>query len=196
MPLNNIGNIIRFGNMMQASNALVEEVFLQTRTTGSVTISYSSKTPDGITFINLLQLNVHRNTVILNSLGRTMCLCDIHKGMWVDAIFSPITTRSIPPQSNAFLLLVRSGSRPSSTTSTGRIVSVDTENRSITTGIPGDINRQTVFIITDNTIIRNRAGSPVRLSNLRPGQTVRIVHSNAQTASIPPQTTAFYVQVI
>ena len=196
MPLSNIGNIFRLGNLMQTSNALVEEVFLQTRNTGFITISYATQAPYGTTFINSLRLNVNQNTVILNSLGRTMCLCDIHKGMRVDAVFSSVMTRSIPPQSNAFLLVVKSGGRPSANTSTGRIVSVDAGSNSITTGVPGNINSQTRFIITNSTVIRNRSGNPIRLSDLRPGQMVRIIHANFQTASIPPQTTAFFVQVV
>lgn len=196
MPLSNIGNIFRLGNMMQTSNALVEEVFLQTRNTGFITISYATQAPNGTTFINSLRLNVNQNTVILNSLGRNMCLCDIHKGMRVDAVFSSVMTRSIPPQSNAFLLVVNSGGRPAANTSSGRIVSVDAGSNSITTGVPGNINRQTRFIITNNTVIRNRSGNPIRLSDLRPGQMVRILHANFQTASIPPQTTAFFVQVV
>ena len=50
--------------------------------------------------------------------------------------------------------------------------------------------------MTDSTIILDRRGNRIQLENLRPGQMVRIEHATFQTASIPPQTTAFRVQVL
>lgn len=197
MALGNIGTIFRQGRIQQVNNALVEEVFVRDNTSGYVLISYADRAPNGITFINTLRLNVNRNTLIFNGVGRRLRISDIHRGMWVDAAFSPVMTRSIPPQSNAFLIVVRrSGNRPSNNVTSGRIVSVDVRNRAFNIGRPNDPARQTRFNITNNTLIRNRAGNPIRLSNLGIGQNVRVIHADYMTASIPPQTTAFYVQVI
>lgn len=236
MPIENRGTIIRQGNVMQVSNAFVEEVSLRNNTTGFILISYAERSSAGVTFINELRLNVSRTTTIFDMSGRTVCLCDIRRGMWIDAVFSSIMTRSIPPQSNAFLILVRRpvptpppgrppipgpgpgrppipgpgpgrppipgpgpGRPPApgpSNTFTGRIISVDANTNSFLTGNPNNPNRQNRFIVTSNTIIRNRQGNPIRFFNLRPGQMVRIIHADFLTTSIPPQTTAFYVQVI
>ena len=197
MALGNIGTIFRQGRIRQVNNAIVEEVFVRNNTSGSVLISYADRASNGMTFINSLRLNVNRNTVIFDAAGRRLRISDIHRGMWVDAAFSPVMTRSIPPQSNAFLIVVRrSGNRPSNSVSTGRIVSVDVRNRSFNTGRPNDMARQNRFIVTNDTLIRNRSGNPIRLSDLRPGQNVRVIRADFQTASIPPQTTAFYVQVL
>lgn len=197
MAIGNLGTIFRQGRIQQVNNALVEEVFVRDNTSGSILITYADRAPNGITLINSLWLNVNRNTVILHAAGRRLRISDIHRGMRIDAAFSPVMTRSIPPQSNAFLIVVRRrGSRPADSVSTGRIVSVDVRNRSFNTGRPNDISRQSRFIVTNDTLIRNRAGNPIRLSELRPGQNVRVIHADFQTASIPPQTTAFYVQVL
>ena len=117
--------------------------------------------------------------------------------MWVNAVFSSAMTRSIPPQANAFLIVVQ-GRRPqpANFVTTDRIAFVDLENRSIYTGNPRNINQQTKFIVNSNTRITNRRGRDIRLSELRPGNLVRITHANFQTASIPPQTTAFSVEVL
>ncbi len=196
MAFGNRGILSQLGNTMQVNNALVEEVSTSNsnNTTGSIIISYTDYSSNGIESLNFLQLNITNNTAILNLAGGSNCLCDIQEGMWVDAVFSSRMTRSIPPQANAFLIIVRRGLPSTSDTTTARIISVDSS--SILTGNPNNRNSQTQFNITNNTLIRNRLGNPINISGLYPGQMVRIVHANFQTASIPPQTTAFYIQVL
>ena len=117
--------------------------------------------------------------------------------MWINAIFSGAMTRSIPPQANAFLIIVQGRSQQSvSSVTIDRIASIDLENSSFYTGNRNDINSQTRFIVNNNTVITDREGNRIRLRNLRLGQLVRINHANFQTASIPPQTIAFSVQVL
>lgn len=190
------GRITQSGSIMQVENALVEEVVTTGRDTGHIIISYAVPRRNGMISIELFRLNVSRNTVILNSSGIPIGLRNIQKGMWIDARFSPFITRSNPPQSNAFLIMVRRQVQPPSSVTTDRIARVDTMNRFLYTGNPRNINSQTRFVITDSTVILDRNGNPIRLWALRPGQMVRITHANFQTASIPPQTTAFYVQLI
>lgn len=48
----------------------------------------------------------------------------------------------------------------------------------------------------DNAFVIITQGRNIGIENLRPGQLVRINHANFQTASIPPQTTAFSIQVL
>lgn len=190
------GTMVRQGNFLRIDNALVEEVSFSGRNSGYILISYSVPRPGGMTSIELLRLNVMGRTIILGPLGLPMCFCDIRQGMWVDAVFSPLLTRSNPPQSNAFMITARRPPLPPSNTTTERIVRVDANNRLLYTGIPGDINSQTRFVITDSTVIQNRNGFPIGLRSLRPGQLVRITHASFQTASIPPQTTAYHVPVL
>jgi len=52
------------------------------------------------------------------------------------------------------------------------------------------------FVVSQATEILDQTGSSIPLSALQPGQMARIEHANFQTASIPPQTTAYRIQVI
>lgn len=190
------GTISQQGGVMYVNNALVEDVSVQKGSIGYLTVSYAVREANSMTSIRLLRLVVGRNTVLLNSLGQNMCLCNIRKGMWIDAIFSPVMTRSIPPQSNAFLIIARNEMRPSASVTTDRIVSVDVNNRFIYTGNPNNINSQMRFVLPRTATISDRNGNPTGLRFLRPGQLVRVTHATFQTASIPPQSTAFHVQVL
>lgn len=196
MNNDNRGTISQQGNIMRVDNALVEEVYAHNRTTGHLLISYAVPKSNRMTSIELLRLNISRDAVILNSLGLRICLCDIRKGMWVDSIFSPIMTRSIPPQSNAFLVVARRDLQSSLSVTTDRIAMVDVNHNFLYTGNPNNINSQIRFVISDSTVISDRNGTPISLHTLRPGQMVRVTHSNFQTASIPPQTPAFHVQLL
>jgi len=104
-------------------------------------------------------------------------------------------TRSIPPQSNAFRITVVGENEPSNVT-VGRVLSTDINNNFLYTGRANSISSIMRFVITDATRILDRRGNRISLRNLRPGQTVRVEHATFQTASIPPQTTAFNVQII
>lgn len=196
MNNDNRGTISQQGSIMRVDNALVEEVSTQNRTTGHLLISYAVPKSNRMTSIELLLLNISRNTVILNSLGLRMCLSDIRTGMWIDSIFSPIMTRSIPPRSNAFLVVARRELQSSVSVTTDRIAMIDANNNFLYTGSPNNSNSQVRFVISNSTVISDRNGNPVNLHLLRPGQMVRVTHSNFQTASIPPQTTAFHVQLL
>lgn len=191
-----LGSIVSQGNFLRINNAFVEEVSCNSRNTGYLIVSYSVLRQGGITTVERLRLNVSSNTVILNSFRLPVRLCDIRRGMWIDTTFSSRMTRSIPPQANAFTIVVRRPVRPTTNVTTGRVVWVDANNNLLFTGSLNNINRLTRFVVTNSTVILNRNGFPVSLRSLRPGQLVRITHANFQTASIPPQTTAFRIQVL
>lgn len=190
------GTIIQQGNIMRIDNALVEEVFCYDNSVGHILISYAVRDADQVTSIQTLRLNTGRNTVILNMFGRRINTCQLRKGMWINAVFSSRMTRSIPPQANAFLIIVKRNPRPQNNTTDGRIASVDPRNRFLITGNLDDINSQIRYTISDDTVILNRFGNPIPLRALRPGQMVRITHADFQTASIPPQTAAYRIQII
>lgn len=190
------GSIVSQGNFLRIDNAIVDQVSFSSRNTGFIIISYSAPGRGGFTAMEQLRLNVNNNTIVLNSFRIPICFCDIRQGMRVDVTFSPRMTRSIPPQSNAFLIVTKPASQPAANVTTGRIVSVNPNNNTFVTGMPNNMNRQTRFVVTNSTLIQNRNGFPISLQRLRPGQLVRITHANFATASIPPQTTAFRIQVL
>ena len=106
MPISDLGTITQLGRILKVENAMVTEVSIRNRTTGYLSIIYARPEVNETT-TDSLRLNVSFDTDILNSFGQRICLCDIQEGMWIDSIFSPIMERRIPPQSNAYLIVVR-----------------------------------------------------------------------------------------
>ena len=142
-----------------------------------------------------VQLVAGRNTVILNETGRVIPVSELRVGMTINATVSSAMTRSIPPQTNAFVIQVVR--RPASdNTTVGRIIDVDRQNRSFTT--ISDNNRTSIirFNVSKETRFFDISGRPINFSRLVPGLRVRVRHANFMTASIPPQTTAFEVRII
>ena len=184
MANDSLGSIITQGNFLRIDNAFVDEVSSSGRNTGFIIISYSVPWQSGVTTVQQLR-----------SFRMPIRLSDIRQGMRVDVTFSPSMTRSIPPQSTAFTIVTRQPSRPSANTTTQRVIWIDCNNSQLLAGMPNNISRITRYIVTSSTVILNRSGFPIRLCDLRPGQLVQITHANFQTASIPPQTTAFRIQV-
>ena len=153
------GTLSRRGNISQITNAFVEEVNAFSNTsTGYIIVSYAASPGQQSDNIQMLRLNINRNTVILDSSGQVISLSEIRPQTWINAVFSSAMTRSIPPQANAFLIQVR--------------------------------------YVVSNSTFSDPSGRPITLSSLRPSQRVRITHATTQTASIPPQTIAFHVQLL
>ena len=183
------GTLSRRGNISQITNAFVEEVNAFSNTsTGYIIVSYAASPGQQSDNIQMLRLNINRNTVILDSSGQVISLSEIRPQTWINAVFSSAMTRSIPPQANAFLIMVqRRRPQIEIATSIGRIASI--------TGNPNDINSQVRYVVSNSTF-SDPSGRPITLSSLRPSQRVRITHATTQTASIPPQTIAFHVQLL
>lgn len=191
------GTIVQQGNTLRIDNALVEEAFCLNNSTGNLLISYAMPEANMITSIQTLQLNINRNTIIVDSFGRNVNLCNIQAGMWINAIFSSRMTRSIPPQSNALMIIVqRQAQQNVPSVTTDRIAFVDLCNNFVYTGNPNNPNSQIRFVVSNTTPITDQFGRPIRINSLRPGQMVRVTHESFMTASIPPQTTALSIQLI
>lgn len=143
----------------------------------------------------MIRLNVGNNTVILDENNNRILLRDLQKGMVVNAAFSNATTRSIPPQSAAYVIQVI-GRPLEDQVTVGRIVDIDRQNRSFTTISDGNISSVIRFHLADDAKIFNSFGRPMQFASLVPGLRVRVRHAAFMTMSIPPQTTAFEVRVI
>ncbi|GAA4292635.1 hypothetical protein GCM10023142_28100 [Anaerocolumna aminovalerica] len=174
-------------------DGLIENIYRDNRT-GYVTISYSLS-EDFDMNMQIVTLIVSRGTRIRDQFGRHLRFQDLREGMIVDAVISSIMTRSYPPQSNAFIITVKNSEIPYDVT-VDRIIEVDLDNSFLYTGDPNDMLDQMRFVVTDSTIILDNRGNMIQLEDLRPGQMVRVEHAIFQTASIPPQTTAFLIQVL
>lgn len=175
------------------SNGIIENIRFE-NANAFVTLSYSDcincqRTEQTIVLV------VGNQTVILDENGNRIPVRDLRAGMTVNATISSAMTRSIPPQSSAFMIrIVR---RPISDTITiGRIVTVDRQNRSFTTIRDRNLSSVIQFNVPMNALIFDRMGREVNFSRLTPGLQVWIRHASFMTASIPPQTTAFEIRIL
>jgi len=140
-------------------------------------------------------LVVGPRTTILSQNGRRISPMALNRGMIIDATASSAMTRSIPPQTNAYVIRVVRGSQADEFT-TGRILDFNHRNRNFTTISDGNLSSIVRFNLADNAGIIGRSGRQIQFSDLRAGMRVRVRHANFMTASIPPQTTAFEVRVL
>lgn len=181
--------------IVHVENAFIEEVAANTERTGYVLISFGVSDENNMINMNEIRLNVGDSTIIMDENGMSLNLFDLKKGMRIDADFSSAMTRSIPPQSNAYRIVVLQG-EPSFNITTDRVVSVDVNNGFLLTGNPYDINDQFIFTISNETVILDQNNNIIPLEAIQPGQLVRVEHAIFQTLSIPPQSPAYRVQVL
>lgn len=180
-------------NIIRVFSAVVEEVS-RDRNTTFVTIAYN----DCIGCAGSrgsVRLVVNQDTTILDERSRNIRAGELERGMIVDARFSSAMTRSIPPQSQAFFIQVIRRTNRTETT-TGRIIEVNTRNNFILVLRNQNPSSAVRFNISSGTVILDFFGRRTSLSSLMPGLRVRVEHATFMTASIPPQTTAFTVQMI
>ncbi|WP_313076596.1 hypothetical protein [Lacrimispora sp.] len=189
------GTITQIGDVLQAQNALVEEVYTPDSRTGYIKISYLLPGEQGMVFTDLLQLNVGWNTILINQFNESISLCRILKGMTINAWFSPDLTDSTPPQSNAYRIVAFLPA-PNIRVLVDRITYIDTQNGFLYVGNPQNIADQIRFVISNMTQILDQNNNSIPLDSLQAGQMIRVEYGDIMTASIPPQTSAFLVQVV
>lgn len=181
MPIRNISN----GTIIEIS---------RDRGTLSVTITYTEG-PRNQPNEQTLRLIIVSRTIILNANGVPIPASRLSVGMTINAVVSSAMTRSIPPQTNAYLIqIIRR--QPQDNLTYGTILDINRDNHSFTTISNRDFSSIIQFNVAENARIFNRLGKPIRFQNLRSGMRVQVRHANFMTASIPPQTTAFEIQVL
>ncbi len=197
-----INDFVQFMGRNMAINvedAVIEEIFHENRTS-FVTISYGVLGDFNMINMELVRLVVDRNTIIRNKRGRRISVRDLSVGNVVDASFSAAMTRSIPPQSRAFMItVVREHVNPLPVFPNiveDRIMEIDRNNNFFVTGNSNDMMSQMRFVVDNSTDFFDRRGNRIRFRDLKPGQMVRVEHADFMTMSIPPQTTAFTVWVL
>lgn len=180
-------------NFINVSNAVIEQIQFR-GTTAFVTITYEER-QGRFNRQQTVVLVVTPNTVIRDSRNRLIRARDLEVGMIINALFSSAMTRSIPPQAQAYQITI--GNQPPRTsTSEGRILRINVPEQFIVTINNNNLSSAVRFNITNQTVILDPFGRRISLRNLIPGLRVRVEHANFMTASIPPQTPAFRIQVI
>lgn len=196
------------------SNGIITNI---TRERGTTFVTVTSKEGSGNRRREeTIVLVVQPRTVILNSNGMSVPVSALEEGMTIDATFSSAMTRSIPPQTEAFLIRIVRPARPRpepprpeprpprprpprpepSEVTVGVILNVNRNNRNFTTISDRDFSSIIQFNVSNETRIFDRFGRSMNFARLTPGMRVRVRHANFSTPSIPPQTTAFEVQVL
>ncbi|MBL4935595.1 hypothetical protein JK636_07465 [Clostridium sp. YIM B02515] len=181
-------------NVLTILDATIEKIFTN-ENTGYVLISYITTDPNFNVSKDFITLVVGPDTVILDPFGEKTSFNALRPGLRIYADFSAAMTYSIPPQARAFKIVI-SYKNMVFNGRMDRILEIDSENRFLYTGRAEDMLSQVRFVITDATQILDEEGKIIRLEDLRPGQLVRIAYATFMTASIPPQTTAFRVQLL
>ncbi len=174
-------------------NAVIDDIFSD-RGTRFVTISYN-ECVRCVNNVNRVTLIVDSNTLIIDQWGNTVNANRLRRGMNINASFSTVMTRSIPPQTVAYTIQLLNSTTFYDTTD-GRIVSVDRANRFITVLANSNMSPVIRFNIAPNAIIMTPFGRTTSISALTPGMRVRITHATFMTLSIPPQTTAYRIQIM
>lgn len=181
-------------NVIRVFSAVIEEVS-RDRNITFVTIAYNGRNCVGCNGSGTVRLVVNQETTIHNERGRNIRAGELERGMTVDANFSSVMTRSIPPQSQAFFIQVTRRANRTQTT-VGRIIEVNTRNNFILVLRNQNPASAIRFNVSPNTVILDFFGRRTSLSSLISGLRVRVEHATFMTASIPPQTTAFTIQMI
>ena len=177
--------------LITVENALIERID-PTPQGVLVTISYDLIGNENPRRRQQLVLVVTYRTQITSETGNSVSARYLQPGMIINALYSSAMTRSIPPQANAIRInVVRR--HDDVRVRVDVVLRVDERNSTLLTGLPGIPNRQMRFNITDFTQIVRLNGRRIPLSAINPGDRVRIEYANFQTASIPPQTTAYRI---
>lgn len=180
---------------IRISNGTIEEISSERGTT-FVTVTYVGS-PRNRREEQTVRLVANSRTLILNSNGVPVSVNTLRVGMLVNAAFSEMMTRSIPPQATAYIIeIVRRPAPERENTTTGTILDIARRNRSFATISDQDFSSIIRFNVTDDTQIFDRFGRRINFSRLSQGMRVWVRHANFMTASIPPQTTAFEIRVL
>ncbi len=93
-------------DIIHVDNALIKEVVANTGSEGYVLISFHVANDNKKTYMEEVRLNVGSDTLIIDEKGRKLNLYDLEKGMHIDGEFSSAMTRSIPPQSYTYRIVL------------------------------------------------------------------------------------------
>lgn len=159
-----------------------------------ITISYPVPGKNNIVKMELMILAVSSRTKIQDHRGNRIQASQLQVGLRIDAIVSERTTFSIPPQVQAYQIIVRDQRQEFAVTQ-GRILDIDKRLQRVLVGDRANPMGNIYFNVTPDTIIQDRRGVPLRLERLRVGMVVRVEHAIFQTLSIPPQSTAYVIEV-
>lgn len=184
---------IEIGFVINVFNAVIENISLD-HTNSFVTISYD-ECVRCVNRRNRVTLIVDDNTQIIDQWGNTVTANRLQRGMNINASFSSVMTKSIPPQSRAFTIQLLDNASSYNTT-VGRIANINHADNFMTIITDSGVSPIIRFNIAPDAVVLTPAGRKTGLSSLTPGMRVKITHATFMTLSIPPQTTAYRIQIL
>ena len=193
VTLQNMDTFIGNDFVINVFNAVIQNIS-SSPTTRFITISYDecvrcNNREKTVTLI------ADRDTIIIGQRGNSIPAAELQPGMIINASFSAAMTRSIPPQAQAFVIQVVNRSSMNNTT-VGRIINTDGTNFFITVLTNSNLSSVIRFNVAPNAVILTPFGRSTSFSSLVPGMRVRVTHAAFMTMSIPPQTTAYRIQIL
>lgn len=143
-----------------------------------------------------LVLQVDAKTVIRDEDKNLIPVRNLREGMLINAVVSDRFTRSNPPQTQAYRIVVKKD-RNERLVSEGIVLYVDEkDNEIVVVSFRSDRSYDiTVYTTSRQTEITNRRGDRIRLEDLRRGMPVTIEHSVFETASFPPRAEAYRISI-
>lgn len=149
-----------------------------------------------------IRLNVSEETALTNAKGEEIALSEIEKDDVVDAVYSAVMTRSLPPQSAAKSIVLtdltpEDIAAPAEMVALGGTVVEVTENQItvLPEGKEDDVMNYMVLNIGDKTVFQDDAGKAIQKDDIQKGDQVFARHAGFMTMSIPPQSPAFVVEL-
>ena len=174
-------------------NGIIQQLYSDGRNQ-FVTVMENTENQYGPNQNQVITLVITPETVLRDQNLGAIGFYDLRVGMTIFAAYSARMTRSIPPQAVAFSIIAII--EEPYIVSMGKVAFVDARNGTLTTGLINDIYSQVIYHVTEDTDIFDRRGFRIQLNQIRSGDLVQIEHATFQTASIPPQTTAFRIFVL
>lgn len=157
---------------------------------------------------NYIILNVGSDTFLRHEkLKKIVVLDDLEVGMEVKVAHSLVSTSSLPPQTNAFEMMIYANSgtvtipdEENHKVSMGTVKEVDVQGNQVTilpAGQKDSYENYIVLNVSDKTLLKNeKQGKLLNLKDLTVGMKVKAVHSQIATFSLPPQTPTYKIIVI
>ncbi|QSX05733.1 hypothetical protein JYG23_13865 [Sedimentibacter sp. zth1] len=139
-----------------------------------------------------LVLNINEDTKLLDRFNMPISIYNIKPGMIILVEHSSAMTRSIPAQTNAVSIKIVK-SIPDSILLSTKVLDV-LEDR-ILVGEKEHENTYKYLLINYKTIITDKNGKIIELSDIKEGMSITVEHSMISTLSIPPQTQAYIIIV-
>lgn len=137
-------------------------------------------------------LNVDENTVIRDAEGKKIELKDLAKGMKIEAVHSLAMTMSLPPQTYAYEINVKSDKEETEQLATaGAITDINADGGNLRVTIKGkglteQSPNEVVLNLTPETVVVNKDGKALKTSDLADDAEIIGYYGPVLTKSLPP----------